>query len=59
MVAGRPSKTVSWGEHGLLTIPVFPKQKIFTCEIDSLKRPSSIQEATQGQKCIVILLEEE
>lgn len=58
MATGRPSKTVKWGEHGLLSIPIYPHHAIFTCEIDRLKRPSTISEATEGQKCIVILIED-
>lgn len=53
------SKTVKWGEHGDISIPIKSSQQVYTCEIDSLRRPSAIAEAKDGQKCIVILLEGE
>jgi len=51
------SKTEKWGEHGNLSIPISATQSVFTCTIDSLRRPSAIAEATAGQKCIVILID--
>lgn len=51
------SKTEEWDEnHGFMTIPIYPGKRVFYCEIDSLRRPSAIPGAKQGQKCIVILL---
>ena len=50
MERGRPSKTKKW-EH-----QIHPDVNVYTCTIDKLKRPSSIKEAIEGQKCIVILL---
>lgn len=58
MAKGRPSKTVPWGEHGLLSIPIYPGKMVYTCTIDSSKRSSAIPDAHEGQKCIVILLDD-
>ena len=52
------SKTVKWGEHDSLSLPILKNQVVYTCVIDRLGRPSAIPGANEGQKCIVILLEE-
>lgn len=58
MSGGRPSKTIKWTkEQTPDSIQIKEGQKIYTCVIDKIGRPSSIGEAVQGQKCIVILLD--
>jgi len=52
----RPSKTQERPERS--PIHLNKTDKIFTCEIDMLGRPSAIPGAKKGQKCIVILFEE-
>ena len=51
----RPSKTQERPERS--PIHINPTDKIYTCEIDKLGRPSAIPNAKQGQKCIIVLLE--
>jgi hypothetical protein len=53
---GRHSKTEPQPDR--YKIHVDPTGKIFTCVIDWQGRTSAIPGAKEGQKCIVILLEE-
>ena len=54
----RPTKTEKWTPESIpKAIPIKKGQDVYTCTIDSLRRPSAIADAVEGQKCIVILLE--
>ena len=55
----RPSKTQEWApEQKRFNFPQYHENRIFTCEIDQLGRPSAIPGAKKGQKCITILLDD-
>ena len=51
----RPSGTQERAERS--PIHLNPSDKIFTCEIDMLRRTSAIPGARPKQKCIVILID--
>jgi hypothetical protein len=53
------SKTEKWKKDGVISIPIPEDKDVFICEIDSLRRPSAIRDAKPGQKCIVILKDDE
>jgi hypothetical protein len=51
------SKTQERSERS--PIHINPTDKVFTCLIDKFGRPSAVPGAKHGQKCIVIMFEEE
>jgi hypothetical protein len=54
-----PSKAVEWTpEQKHFNFPMYQENPIFTCRLDRLKRPWAIPGGKEGQKCIVILLDE-